>query len=413
MGPITLFDKSFLQSLSVDESVWFDHFFLTNVCPLFYVETLADLEKSVREGRTPEDEVRVIADKFPDMHGSPSVYHTTACIADLLGEEVPMTGQIPLARGRPVKAGGKTGWVVESSREAEAFSRWQNRQFLEVERRSAQAWRAALSPADPEEVARALEVSAIHAESCKSLEAAKAMAEAVVSSPGDPCRPMAMALALLRVPPEYHNRIIQGWETANRPQLTEYAPYAAYALTVELFSQITLAARLISSQRPSSRVDIAYLFYLPFCMVFVSSDRLHRRCAPLFLRDDQQFVWGQDLKEALRELNDHYSGLPASTKATGVMSFARYPPDQAASLVRQLWDRHLPGWRDAQERSRSATPLTDSELVEKAKRMADAPALAPDQVDFDVPDAFTVQRRVRRRKGSWYQVPKDLLDPED
>ena len=49
-GPITLFDKSFLQSLNLDESVWFDHFFLTNVCPLFYVETLADLGKPVNEG---------------------------------------------------------------------------------------------------------------------------------------------------------------------------------------------------------------------------------------------------------------------------------------------------------------------------------------------------------------------------
>lgn len=113
MGPITLFDKSFLQSLSVDESVWFDHFFLTNVCPLFYVETLADLEKLTREGRTPEKEVALIADKFPDMHGSPNVHHAHLCIGDLLGCPVPMTGQIPLAGGRIVKDGGKTGVVFE------------------------------------------------------------------------------------------------------------------------------------------------------------------------------------------------------------------------------------------------------------------------------------------------------------
>ena len=36
MGPITLFDKSFLQAISLDEAVWFDRF----VCPVFYVETL-------------------------------------------------------------------------------------------------------------------------------------------------------------------------------------------------------------------------------------------------------------------------------------------------------------------------------------------------------------------------------------
>lgn len=55
MGPITLFDKSFLQSLSVDESVWFDNFFYPVVCPMFYVETLADLSKSTSK-RSPLQE---------------------------------------------------------------------------------------------------------------------------------------------------------------------------------------------------------------------------------------------------------------------------------------------------------------------------------------------------------------------
>ena len=41
MGPITIFDKSALQALNMDEAVWFDAFFLANVVPLFYVETLA------------------------------------------------------------------------------------------------------------------------------------------------------------------------------------------------------------------------------------------------------------------------------------------------------------------------------------------------------------------------------------
>lgn len=49
IGPIFLFDKSFLQSLSVDESVWFNNFFICNVCPIFYCETLADLGKSVSQ----------------------------------------------------------------------------------------------------------------------------------------------------------------------------------------------------------------------------------------------------------------------------------------------------------------------------------------------------------------------------
>lgn len=76
MGPIALFDKSFLQSLSLDESVWFDHFFYPTICPLFYVETLADLTKSVGpSGRTAEDVVRIIADKTPVLSGGPCMHH--------------------------------------------------------------------------------------------------------------------------------------------------------------------------------------------------------------------------------------------------------------------------------------------------------------------------------------------------
>jgi hypothetical protein len=129
VGPITLFDKSFLQSLSLDESVWFDHFFLTNVAPIFYVETLADLNKSAGKGRSPEQEVRIIAEKFPDMHGMPCSHHTDLCISDLLGNPVPMTGQIPMSGGRLVKHGGKPGAVFQESQESQAFSRWQKMSF--------------------------------------------------------------------------------------------------------------------------------------------------------------------------------------------------------------------------------------------------------------------------------------------
>jgi hypothetical protein len=52
MAPSSL--KSALQALSIDEAVWLEAHFLTNVTPLFYVETLADLEKAAAEGGTPE-----------------------------------------------------------------------------------------------------------------------------------------------------------------------------------------------------------------------------------------------------------------------------------------------------------------------------------------------------------------------
>jgi len=149
LGPITLFDKSFLQSLSLDESVWFDHFFYSVICPIFYVETLADLEKALRNGRTPEQEVGYIADKSPEFHLNPCSYHQALCIGNLMGFDVPMNGQIPVTGGRYVKSDeGKRGVVFEHSPEAQAFSRWQEGKFLELEREFAKVWRRSVENLD-------------------------------------------------------------------------------------------------------------------------------------------------------------------------------------------------------------------------------------------------------------------------
>jgi hypothetical protein len=104
MGPTVLFDKSFLQSLTVDESVWFNHFTNPLICPLFYMETLADLEKNrIGNDRTGEDEVRIIAEKTPELSGAPCAFHINLCVNELVGYPIPMKGSIPLWTHRPCR----------------------------------------------------------------------------------------------------------------------------------------------------------------------------------------------------------------------------------------------------------------------------------------------------------------------
>ena len=182
MSLITLFDKSLIQSLSLDESVWFDHFFAPVVCPLFYVKTLADLDKQSRSGRTPEQEVGIIAEKFPEMHGTPNVQHVTACTGELFGHRVPMTGQILLAEGRLVKAGGQTWTVVEEAAESKAFSRWQKNEFADIERDQAKGWREIVTNLDLNEMRYRFRTLGIDGKSCKTLEQTKILAEQIVSS---------------------------------------------------------------------------------------------------------------------------------------------------------------------------------------------------------------------------------------
>lgn len=111
-GPIIIFDKSTLQSLSADESVWLDAFYRPNITPLFFVETLADLEKEVDGGRTPEQVVGNLAEKTPSM-GLPNVHHLTLCISELLGQTVEMRRFPVISGGESVVSGGRKGIVFK------------------------------------------------------------------------------------------------------------------------------------------------------------------------------------------------------------------------------------------------------------------------------------------------------------
>ena len=408
MGPMALFDKSFIQSLSENESVWFDHFFLTNVCPLFYVETLADLEKPTKS-RSARQEVAIIARKYPETQSGPCAYHQDLVVGDLLGQYVPMTGQVPLATSRLVEVHGEVGAVSEDSPVADAFQRWQRQESLQIERLYASAWRKSLGSAGRGYVTSVLWPLGLDAERCKTLEAAKRLADSVMSDNERARALLDIALSLPDIREHDRLRIAQRWSAAGSPPLARHAPYAAFVLGVDVFFALALAASLISGERPSNRVDIAYLYYLPFCVLFVSSDKLHRSCAPLFLREDQEFVWGGDLKKDLGSIDVHYQGLPVEVRERGIWAFASYPPQEGRSLVASLWDRHLPGWRQTGADKPPKRGSGPAAVLDRVRSMRQSPTISHGEVTLDPRDVrgVVVQHRVRRVKGSWYQVPRD------
>jgi hypothetical protein len=226
-----------------------------------------------------------------------------------------MNGRIHLAGGVPVKSVDKSGIVFEVSPEARAFSRWRDGEFLEAERETAKNWRGMLANLKFNEAIKTLNQFGINPKTCSSLEHAKAIASGIVSRERTIIF-FQFALILLGVPELLWGDIIERWKQKGAPPLAEFAPYAAYVAMLELFFYIGIAAGRISvsGKKITNRVDLAYLYYLPFCMVFTSSDKFHRSCAPLFLRPDQQFVWGPELKAELKRLNEYYSEMPDSTR---------------------------------------------------------------------------------------------------
>src|SRR5688500_6805651 len=86
---------------------------------------------------------------------------------------------------------------------------------------------------------------------------------------------LALALDVLVVPKDYRQVAFTRWLSAGKPPLDRFAPYSAHVFKVDLLFYLAIHRGFISGERASNRVDMAYLYYLPFTMVFVSADRLH------------------------------------------------------------------------------------------------------------------------------------------
>ena len=385
------------------------------ICPIFYVETLADLSKEPKN-RTAESEVRVISQKTPELSGGPCGFHHELAAHNLLGGCVPMDGRIPRPEGRFVEGGGRTGVVYDEGPEMKAYGRWQEERFSDVERQFAAGWRQILQTADLDQIAKGLRAAGVDSKSCTSLPQAKDMAQAFVEGSSSPYGRLGTAVEFFQIPRRHHYTLIERWKNLGQPTLAKFAPYAAYALTVEMFFHIAVAAHLISPARPSNRTDIAYLFYLPFCMMFASSDKLHRQTASLFLRADQKFVWGLDLKKDLKRLNAHFSALPANEREQGIMHIAQHPPVEGNFLTTSLWRKWM------SDTAFSGSDYTGGMETEQSRKLTDkltaftrGKTISPSQlaqIDGE-PEAMAIQRSVHHRKGSWYLLPKDLPDRTD
>lgn len=129
------------------------------------------------------------------------------------------------------------------------------------------------------------------------------------------------------------------------------------------------------------------------------------------MRPDQQFVWGHDLKPALKAINEHFmTTLPDSEKEKGLMSFAGALPQ--GNLVAEIWDARMRrGYRE--EPSVKMDPEKEKELIAKVKAFRKQATLPKGDPSIGDDEMMSLTRSVRRKRGSWYQVPKDMPDTID
>ncbi len=406
MGPVIVFDKSALQSLTVDEACWLDAFYQPVITPLFFVETLADLEKETKNGRSPEHIVGNLAEKTPP-YSVLNVHHTTLCVAELLGDFIVPMDRRPVVAALPAATGGQTGTFIEPPPEMEAMNRWVEHKFMEIERQFAREWRASLSGINLESIYQEYKCT-LH-----SMQGAKDRAVESLRANGSRLQNLQFAMESFGITnADQKSTIIGRWKSLGESPLETFAPYSFHVLTVNTFFNLAIGGDLISRERPSNKIDLAYLYYLPFCYIFTSNDSLHQRTVPCFLNANQLYLKGTDLKADLSRLDDYYSQLPDAVKERGIISFAKRPPHEGF-LITQLWDRFMRSdWRDDVTRSDPAPGPDVKELlakVEKIQKAARAPeASSPPKQTSDDADFMVVERSIPLRMGKWRLLPPEV-----
>jgi hypothetical protein len=412
-GPILIFDKSSLESLNLDEAVLLDNFYRSNITPLFFVECLADLEKAIKSRSTPEQLVGSLATRTPEAQACANVHHQTILQGELTRQfDLTTVSERPLlGGGKPVQLGDKKGIIFQRSPEEEALQRWSHREFLQVERSFAKNWRNSILRINHDDLVKTVMAGIGHWRKPTSLADAKQMADYIIDNL-DPEWLIGFSIKLFDVPDAQRAIpwVRNDWASKRKPPIRQYLPYLTHLVSINIFFTLVIQTQLLRGVKPSHQIDLAYLYYLPFCSVFTSKDRFHAQVAPLFMTEHQTFVNGIELKEDLQKLDQHYSSMPNEVRKQGLWTFALVPPEDTNFLITRLWDKYLPLWRAHKDMPNLDTPEHQQKLVEEINKFADDdnPEVVPhSEHDVSKLDHVTIKRSVLARKGKWRRFSEE------
>jgi hypothetical protein len=412
-GPVIIFDKSTIQTLTVDESVLLDNFYMSNIVPVFFAECLADLERDMRLAKSkgsPESLVGALATRTPDSQACGNVFHMRLLEGELMGKfDLSQVHFRPLRiRGEPVMTGDSKGVLFREGEEEEAVRRWAERDFLDLERQIAKQWRRMIERIDLSAMSENVLSSIGPWRKPTSLEDAKLLTDTIIDCIDQEWL-LQLGLRTLNLA-EATDWVVNRWVTNRRKPLRTYLPYFVHVLSINIFFALVLPTNLLSKVKPSHAIDLAYLYYLPFCTVFTSRDNFHVQVAPLFMDTFQTFVHGDELKNDLGRLHETYQRLPQDELDKGLIGFADCPPQDNSFLTTRLWDKYLPRWREPRQ---SFTDLPNDILQaidQMGKKVMDAsPTEAHDEHDVDKLDFVTVSRKISPKKGSYLRFSKEAI----
>lgn len=355
-------DKSTFQSLNYTELVRLNNYYKHNVAPILVMEILGDLKKEVAEGKTPSDErVKDFAQKLFPTVCIVNSYYRNLLKQELQGKPCELDGRPTLDLEKIVQTDdGRKGSVIKETLEEKSIYKWKDGKFTEADRELSELWRTVTTQ---EDLLKNLQ-KAIKSENqvrLKSFEELNKKVDTILNDVGFQDKLLAFAIDVYGEGEIDGAKVFEEWLAKGRPLLIENMPYIVHCLKVDLLFHFGLQSELVGT-RPTNKVDLEYLYYLPFCNVFTSNDKIHKQLAPLLIRADQKFITGDELKDDLKGIIQYLEEEGEEAKK----KFSSNPPIIEESLTFKLW-REFFNYPDAWSFNRE---ISEKE-IENAKAQMD------------------------------------------
>lgn len=151
------------------------------------------------------------------------------------------------------------------------------------------------------------------------------------------------------------------WSRQRHRGFSVVRPYSAHCLRCLLSLAVAIRHRFLGDQ-PTHLIDLQYLYYLPFCNVLASDDRVHRLLAPQLIRSNQDFVLGRDLKADLKLAIAERASLSEDARLRRAYALGDYPPP-GVPVLHGLWKRHMRPWLGDKPSGNLIVELSDDDRM--------------------------------------------------
>ena len=114
------------------------------------------------------------------------------------------------------------------------------------------------------------------------------------------------------------------------------------------------------------------------------------------------------MKADLKGIDQHFDSLPDEVKSKDLFKFASDLPEEACPLIVQLWDKHLPTWRQKKAEHKPLPPDMQKAVMDMINRaQQESTPINPKQYPSIEDISYVhVQPANPSRKGTCYPCPQ-------